>query len=86
MPFSEGNPPKLSLERNDPVQNVVADVRAAAKSDAGAGAPFLHDRHFIASKIGVVEGDIADSSQPKSREHLRTFGLAVTWNIVRSMR
>ena len=43
-----------SAERNDPILRVVADVRAAAERDAGAGAPILDNGDFVAAEFGVV--------------------------------
>ena len=63
----------------------MTDVRAAAERDAGARAPFLDDRRFVAAEIRVVGKDVADPSEPQS-PHLADVGLAVTWNIVRSIR
>ena len=61
---SEGKSWILSRERNDSVQNVMTDVRASAVAYAGSLAPFLDDRDLVAPEIGVVEGYVADPSEP----------------------
>jgi len=43
----------------------VPDVRSASESDARSPAPFLNDRHLVASEIRVVEGYVADPSEPQ---------------------
>jgi hypothetical protein len=53
-------------ERDHSIGGIVADVRAAAKSDARARAPIGDDGHFVGPESRVVGGNIADPAEPNA--------------------
>ena len=64
MRFQRENRGNLSRKRNDSVEDVVTDVRAAAEADAGTLAPLLDDGRLVAPEIRVVAGNIPYPSKP----------------------
>src|SRR4029079_18112793 len=62
--LTEGNSVVSQRKWNDPVSAIMADVGAAAVSDASAAAPLLDDRGLVRCEIRVVGKHVGDPAEP----------------------